>query len=68
MVRRRKQDRSLFEVLLPDSDKLWPDWLKRIDGRAAPGGAVPPRRAAGRPNGRWPRDPVSGRSLTPSMS
>jgi hypothetical protein len=31
MVRRRKQNRSLFEVLLPDSDKLWPDWLKRID-------------------------------------
>jgi hypothetical protein len=26
-----QEDRSLFEVLLPDSDKLWPDWLKRID-------------------------------------
>ena len=31
MVRRRKQDRSLFEVLLPDADKLWPAWLRRID-------------------------------------
>ena len=31
MVRRRKRERSLFEVLLPDGHKLWPDWLRRID-------------------------------------
>ena len=31
MVRRRQHERSLFEVLLPDADKLWPEWLKRID-------------------------------------
>ena len=31
MVRRRQRERSLFEVLLPDSHKLWPDWLRRID-------------------------------------
>ena len=31
MIIRRKQDRSLFEVLLPDSAKLWPAELKRID-------------------------------------
>jgi IS5 family transposase len=31
MVRRRQRDRSLFEVLLPDGHKLWPDWLRRID-------------------------------------
>lgn len=31
MVRRRQRERSLFEVLLPDADKLWPAWLKRID-------------------------------------
>ena len=31
MVRRRQHERSLFEVLLPDGHKLWPDWLRRID-------------------------------------
>ena len=30
MVRRRQRERSLFEVLLPDGHKLWPDWLRRI--------------------------------------
>ena len=31
VIRRLQQDRSLFEVLLPDSDKLWPAWLRQID-------------------------------------
>jgi IS5 family transposase len=31
MVQRRKRERSLFEVFLPDGHKLWPDWLRRID-------------------------------------
>jgi hypothetical protein len=31
MVRRRQRERSLFEVLLPDGHKLWPDWLRKID-------------------------------------
>jgi len=31
MVQRRQRDRSLFEVLLPDGHKLWPDWLRKID-------------------------------------
>ena len=31
MVRRRQRERGPFEVLLPDADKLWPAWLKRID-------------------------------------
>ena len=31
MVRRRQRERSLFEALLPDGLKLWPDWLRRID-------------------------------------
>lgn len=31
MVRRRQRERSLFEMLLPDGHKLWPDWLRRID-------------------------------------
>ena len=31
MVQRRPRERSLFEVLLPDGHKLWPDWLRKID-------------------------------------
>src|SRR6266566_3240788 len=31
MVQRRQRERSLFEVLLPDGHKLWPDWLHKID-------------------------------------
>ena len=30
-VQRRQRERSLFEVLLPDGHKLWPDWLRKID-------------------------------------
>jgi IS5 family transposase len=31
MVRRRERQRSLWEVVLPDADKLWPADLRRID-------------------------------------
>jgi IS5 family transposase len=31
MVQRRQRERSLFEVLLPDGHKLWPEWLRTID-------------------------------------
>ena len=31
MVQRRQRERSLFEVLLPDGHKLWPQWLRKID-------------------------------------
>ena len=31
MVRRRQHERSVWEVVLPDADKLWPDALRRID-------------------------------------
>lgn len=31
MVRRRQRDRSVWEVVLPDADKLWPAALRRID-------------------------------------
>ena len=31
MVQRRQPERSVFEVLLPDGHKLWPDWLRKID-------------------------------------
>ena len=31
MVRRAHRQRSVFEVLLPDGDKLWDPALQRID-------------------------------------
>ena len=31
MVRRRQRERSVWEVVLPDAAKLWPDGLRRID-------------------------------------
>ena len=31
MVRRRQRERSVWEVVVPDADKLWPDALRRID-------------------------------------
>jgi len=31
MVRRRQRERSVWEVVLPDANKLWPDALRRID-------------------------------------
>ena len=31
MVRRRQRERSVWEVVLPDADKLWPAALRRID-------------------------------------
>jgi IS5 family transposase len=31
MVRRHQRERSVWEVVLPDADKLWPDALRRID-------------------------------------
>ncbi|MGH9160175.1 MAG: ISNCY family transposase [Vicinamibacteraceae bacterium] len=31
MVRRRQQERSVWEVVLPDASKLWPAELRRID-------------------------------------
>jgi hypothetical protein len=31
MVQRRQRERSLFEILLQDGHKLWPEWLRKID-------------------------------------
>jgi IS5 family transposase len=64
MVRRRKQDRSLFEVLLPDSDKLWPAWLKRID-TLLEDEAVSDTVASALER-RWPKSRTRGREGTPA--
>jgi IS5 family transposase len=64
MVRRRKQDRSLFEVLLPDSDKLWPAWLKRIDTLLEDEAVVDTVAAA--LEQRWPQSRKRGRPGTPA--
>ena len=64
MVRRRKQDRSLFEVLLPDSDKLWPAWLKRIDTLLEDEAVIDTVTAA--LEQRWPKSRTRGREGTPA--
>jgi IS5 family transposase len=64
MVRRRKQDRSLFEVLLPDSDKLWPDWLKRIDTVLEDEAVIDTIASA--LEQRWPQSRTRGRAGTPA--
>lgn len=64
MVRRRKQDRSLFEVLLPDSDKLWPPWLKRIDTLLEDEAVIDTVTAA--LEQRWPKSRTRGRAGTPA--
>ena len=64
MVRRRKEDRSLFEVLLPDGDKLWPDWLKRIDTLLEDEAVIDTVAAA--LEQRWPKSRTRGREGTPA--
>lgn len=64
MVRRRKPQRSLFEVLLPDSDKLWPDWLKRIDTLLEDEAVIDTVVAA--LEQRWPLSRRRGREGTPA--
>lgn len=64
MVRRRKQDRSLFEVLLPDSDKLWPAWLKRIDTLLEDEAVIDT--VASALEQRWPQSRTRGREGTPA--
>jgi IS5 family transposase len=64
MVRRRKQERSLFEVLLPDSDKLWPAWLKRIDTLLEDEAVIDT--VASALEQRWPKSRTRGRAGTPA--
>jgi IS5 family transposase len=64
MVQRRQRERSLFEVLLPDGHKLWPDWLRKID-RLLEDEAVIEVVAQGL-EARWPQSRRRGRLGTPA--
>jgi IS5 family transposase len=60
MVQRRQRERSLFEVLLPDGHKLWPDWLRKIDTLLEDEGVIEGLEA------RWPQSRRRGRPGTPA--
>jgi len=64
MVRRRQRERSLFEVLLPDGHKLWPDWLRRIDTLLEDEAVI--EVVAHALEARWPQSRRRGRPGTPA--
>jgi IS5 family transposase len=64
MVRRRQRERSLFEVLLPDGHKLWPDWLRRIDTLLEDDAVI--EVVAHALEARWPQSRRRGRLGTPA--
>jgi transposase, IS5 family len=64
MVRRRQRERSLFEVLLPDGHKLWPDWLRRIDTLLEDEAVI--EVVAQGLEARWPQSRRRGRPGTPA--
>lgn len=64
MVQRRQRERSLFEVLLPDGHKLWPDWLRRIDSLLEDEAVI--ETVAEGLEKRWPQSRRRGRPGTPA--
>src|SRR3989442_13708375 len=64
MVQRRQRERSLFEVLLPDGHKLWPDWLRKIDTLLEDEAVI--EVVAQGLEGRWPQSRRRGRPGTPA--
>jgi transposase, IS5 family len=64
MVRRRQRERSLFEVLLPDGHKLWPDWLRKIDTLLEDEAVI--EVVATGLEARWPQSRRRGRPGTPA--
>jgi IS5 family transposase len=64
MVQRRQRERSLFEVLLPDGHKLWPDWLRKIDTLLEDDAVV--EVVAQGLEARWPQSRHRGRLGTPA--
>ena len=64
MVRRRQRERGLFEVLLPDGHKLWPDWLRKIDTLLEDEAVI--ETVAQAMEARWPQSRRRGRLGTPA--
>jgi transposase, IS5 family len=64
MVQRRQRERSLFEVLLPDGHKLWPEWLRRIDTLLEDEAVT--EAVAQALEARWPQSRRRGRPGTPA--
>src|SRR6266446_461981 len=64
MVQRRQRERSLFEVLLPDGHKLWPDWLRKIDTLLEDEAVI--EVVAQALERRWPQSRRRGRLGTPA--
>ena len=64
MVQRRQRERSLFEVLLPDGHKLWPDWLRTIDTLLEDEAVI--ETVAQALEARWPPSRRRGRPGTPA--
>ena len=64
MVQRRQRERSLFEVLLPDGHKLWPDWLRTIDTLLEDDAVI--EVVAQALEKRWPQSRRRGRLGTPA--
>jgi hypothetical protein len=63
MVRRQHRQRSLWEVVLPDADKLWPADLRRIDALLEDEAVLEPLVTA--LEARWPQSRRRGRPGTP---
>jgi IS5 family transposase len=64
MVRRQQRERSLFEVLLPDGHKLWPEWLRKIDWLLEDDAVIDV--VAQALETRWPQSRRRGRPGTPA--
>lgn len=64
MVQRKQRERSLFEVLLPDGHKLWPDWLRTIDTLLEDEAVIDVVTQA--LEARWPQSRRRGRPGTPA--
>src|SRR5438093_5138570 len=65
MVQRRQRERSLFDVLLPDGHKLWPDWLRKIDTLLEDEAVI--EVVAQGLEARWPQSRRRGRLGTPAV-
>lgn len=63
MVRYRQPQRTLWEVVLPDADKLWPARLRQIDALLEDEAVLEPVAAA--LERRWPQSRRRGRRGTP---